>query len=95
MLWWNEREFLSVVFRIEEFIDRLPVAKTQVPAASKQLGLSMVTMLQLCISGRAISFAPQVHSEPGLQPVLASTYYASHLASLLRNMKGFWMIPFQ
>ena len=95
MLLRNEWEFLNVMFRIEEFIDQLPVAEAQVLAAGKQLALSSVSMQQLGITGRAISCTPQVHCEPGLQPVLASTYYASHLASLLRNKKGFWMIPFQ
>ena len=40
MLLRNEWEFLNVVFRIEKFIDQLPVAEAQVLAAGKQLGLS-------------------------------------------------------
>ena len=29
MLWWNEKELLTVVLRIEEFIDKFSVAKNR------------------------------------------------------------------
>ena len=38
MLWRNERKLLTVVLRVEEFIDQVSVAKTQMLTASKQLG---------------------------------------------------------
>ena len=68
-----------VVLRVEEFIDKFFVAKTQMLAISEQLGVSTVNMPQLGIAGRAISCAPQVDCETGLQPIFARTYYASHL----------------
>ena len=96
MLWRNEGKFLIVVLRIEEFINKVSVAKAQMLAVGEQLGLStVVIMLYLCIAGSAISLSPQVSCETGLQPILARTYYTGHLTSFLSGKECFWMRPFQ
>ena len=51
-------KLLTVVLGIEELIDQVCVAKTQMPAVGKQLRLSTVYMLQLSITGSAISCTP-------------------------------------
>ena len=42
VLFWNEGKILRVALRIEEFIDQVSVAKTQVIAVGQQLRLSTV-----------------------------------------------------
>ena len=37
MLWWNEVKLLDIAFRVENSIDDVFVAKTQMLAAGKQL----------------------------------------------------------
>jgi len=58
VLWWNEGKLVTVVLCIEDFIDEFSVAKTQMLAASKELGLSTVNMLHLGKAGRAIGCTP-------------------------------------
>ncbi len=58
VLWWNERKLLTVALRIEEFIDQISVAKTQVLAVGKQLRLSTVYMLQFGQARRASCCTP-------------------------------------
>jgi len=58
VLWGNDGKLVTVALRIEEFIDQVSVAETKMVAASKQLGLSIVAVLQLGEAGRTISCTP-------------------------------------
>ena len=48
VLWWDEERSLTIALCIEKFIDNVLVAKTHMFAASKQFGLSIVNVQQLC-----------------------------------------------
>jgi hypothetical protein len=55
---WNKGKFHKVVLRIEEFVDKISVAKTKMIIASQQFRFAAVIMAQLGKTGRASGCTP-------------------------------------
>ena len=60
---WNEGELSHIVLRVEEFVNKISVAKTKMIIASQQFRFAAVNMSQLGKSGGAGGYTPKVNFE--------------------------------
>ena len=60
---WNKRKLRHIVLRVEEFVDEISVAKTEMIIASQQFRFAAVNMSQLGKTGGAGGYTPKVNFE--------------------------------